>query len=298
MKKSDPYPDRSILEDLPSAGGQLKERWSDRVAWSLMAAVVLHFAVFALSPDWAFFERPRADRRGAAAQEALSATRLLSVSRAGGGVGAIPQPENTDSVRETSRSEGSASGPGAAGAEGRDNSYSDNLRERLESAGRPALALTEPPAPSSSRPDSGHEQVQRDSSLTVLEGRAATVGIADTRRDSAPMLRRLRSLGPEIVTGLGSSEALIRNPREVAEFKEFAARKHGVVSSRRALVGITIWVDREGSVQWAELSESTGNEVLDEVALTLFRHVVAFRPAVESGERVARSMIFYVLFPW
>ena len=64
------------------------------------------------------------------------------------------------------------------------------------------------------------------------------------------------------------------------------------------LVDVAVWIDEWGSVEWAEISRSSGLQELDEIALALFNEVASFRPARDQGVRVSMSVIFSVPFPW
>jgi TonB family protein len=65
-----------------------------------------------------------------------------------------------------------------------------------------------------------------------------------------------------------------------------------------AAASVAIWIDERGSVEWAEINQSSGRTDLDELALQLFSEVVAFHPARDQGVRVPISAIFWVNFPW
>lgn len=293
-------PDFPLGRPAPSANDRLKDQWGRRLAWSLVFAVLLHSLVFSLSPEWTFFERAEVDRLGAASG-AINVTRLLPAGGLAATAPATPVGERPDSTAEESAREAASGGEKGVG-EGTVYTQ-DELWSRLDRADRPALALTEPsePAVEELEPDVAEEERARSHGTgrgPSIGGSATTIGVADSSDDDAPEFGRLRSLRPEVVTGLASSEVLLRNPSEVVEFKKFAARRRPAVATTHAVVGVAVWVDRNGSVEWAEVSESTGSDVLDETALTLFRRVVAFRPALEDGERVPKSMLFYILFPW
>ena len=57
-------------------------------------------------------------------------------------------------------------------------------------------------------------------------------------------------------------------------------------------------MDGSGGVEWAETSQSSGRQDLDEIALALFNEVVAFRSARDRGVPVPVSAIFSLDFPW
>ena len=291
-----------------SANERLKAGWDGRLAWSVIVAVLLHAALFLLRPGWDFSRLEAIGERGTAGTEWLVATDLGSASGGSPAV-ALAVGEPSDSTRDDAPSpsgeDGATDGTGADG----DGTSSRSLRQRLGDVDGPALAAGESArrAPPQPRPSPAEESepesspVPRDgengSSLTI-GGRAATAEVTDAPEKGTPDLERLRSLDPDVVVGLGSSEVLLRNPGEVVRYKETMARRHPEVATTEAWVSVAIWVDEDGSVEWAEVSDSSGREALDEAALTLFADVVAFRPAREGGDRVPKSMLFYLLFPW
>lgn len=274
----------------------------------MIAAVLLHATLFLLRPSWALPRLEFADVPGAAGADALVATGFAPNGGTRAGVdpalGAPSDSARDDGPRETI-GEGSTGNDGEAG----DGASAGSLRDRLADLDGPSLAGADPggearleppdrsPAEPESEPAPSRAPPGSTSALTI-GGRAAAAGMTDRREDDETSLERLRALDPEVVRGLGSSEVLLRNPGEVVRFKERMVRRHPEVGTTEAWVSVAIWVDDEGSVQWAEISDSSGREVLDEVALTLFAEVVSFRPALEDGDRVPKSMLFYLLFPW
>ena len=75
-------------------------------------------------------------------------------------------------------------------------------------------------------------------------------------------------------------------------------RRGWVAPEGTGRVGVTLWIDKRGSVEWAESAESSGRPDLDELALAPFNEVVAFRPARDNGVSVSRSVVFSINFPW
>lgn len=298
-----------------SANDRMKARWGSRVAWSLILAVLLHAAVFALWPEWSPADE-NLDRLVEPAADWLAAADVAPAGDEAGPAGApgLMISERPDSAEEeaaepAAADDGDGSEPTGAGRGGAPADGAASLRERLGEAGRAELAAsarTRPPpraVDDSERETNERETADRDSadpsgSSGIRGGRATTAGAPDPGREGSSALERLRALEPGVTTGLGSSEVLLRNPSEVVRFKERAAERYPAVESTEGWVGVAVWIDEAGSVEWAEISESSGSEVLDEVTLTLFRDVVEFRPALEDGDRVGKSMIFFLLFPW
>ena len=95
-----------------------------------------------------------------------------------------------------------------------------------------------------------------------------------------------------------SAGVMLQNPTEVEAFMARTYRLGRLDPEVAGRVSVTLWIDRRGSVEWAEITESSGRPDLDELALALFNEVVAFRPARDNGVSVSRSVVFAVNFPW
>lgn len=308
MSETSRHADDRRQGDAPPANDRLKDRWESRLALSLMAAVVLHAALFLLRPSWVLPYLEPAGGRGPSGADTLVAADLAASGGTRAGVApAIGEP--SDSTRDDGPRETSGDGRGPEGGATGNGTSSGSLGDRLADLDGPALAATEPggearpdpPPRSPAEPESepATSRAGRGSTTALsIGGRATTAEMTDRRREEEPSLERLRALDPEVVMGLGSSEVLLRNPSEVVRFKETMVRRHPEVGATEAWVSVAIWVDEEGSVEWAEISDSSGRELLDEVALTLFTEIVSFRPALEDGDRVPKTMLFYLLFPW
>lgn len=308
MSETSRHADDSRQGDAPAANDRLKDRWGHRLAWSLMAAVLLHAGLFLLRPSWVLPYLESAGGRGPAGADALVATDLAASGGTRAGVApAIGEP--SDSTRDDGPRETSGEGQGTDGDATGNGPSAGSLGDRLAELDGPSLAATdpggearsEPPPRPTAEPESEPAPTRAGRGSTTalsIGGRATTAEVADRRQEEEPGLERLRALDPEVVMGLGSSEVLLRNPSEVVRFKETMVRRHPEVGTTEGWVSVAIWVDEGGSVEWAEISDSSGSELLDEVALTLFTEIVSFRPALEEGDRVPKTMLFYLLFPW
>lgn len=91
---------------------------------------------------------------------------------------------------------------------------------------------------------------------------------------------------------------LLRNPSDVESFLRRSYGRWSLDPDEPGSVTVTVWIDDKGSVEWAEVSRSSGRRNLDEAALELFNEVVAFRPARHEGVPVSGSATFALLFPW
>ena len=95
-----------------------------------------------------------------------------------------------------------------------------------------------------------------------------------------------------------SAWVLIRNQEEVEAYLRRTYREGRLDPAVRGTVSITLWIDQQGAVEWAEVSQSSGRTDLDEVALALFNEVADFRAARDRGQTVSRSVTFSLNFPW
>jgi TonB family protein len=91
---------------------------------------------------------------------------------------------------------------------------------------------------------------------------------------------------------------LIRNQAEVEAYLRRSYREGLLDEGAAGSVSITLWIDRRGSVEWAEISKSSGRSDLDEFTLALFNEVADFRAARERGLYISRSVTFSVNYPW
>ena len=300
----------------PGADERLKDRWGAHLAWSMILAVLVHASVFVLAPAWDLFD-PSGDDLQQTALELIAAD-LRAPSGGQPLATSVPTAMTPDSASDdagtASGSDGSSSAaPDPRGEES--GSASGSLERRLRGASAPSPTVTErarsrgqavPPVrnrqTSPPEPDSTlsprDESESADDGRTPIGGRAAAAEVTDTSANRSPDLNRLRGLSPDVTGGVLSSELLLRNPEEVVGYMRSVSRRERMVTDTEAWLQLTIWVDESGSVEWAEVSQSSGREELDQVALTLFREIVAFRPALEKGKRVPKSMIFQVQFPW
>lgn len=270
-----------------SANDRFKEERSARMGWSMVAAAAAHLVLFVFWPGWA--------RPDPLADESLDA-----------------EPMEWIFLREIPPSDGAAvAAPAVAAGEGTDSASADpaaaetsespeeiaartaRLRDRLLRGNGPTPTIAEPePEPPVDEPPA-----EEDDS-TVIGGDASTAEVPDALEEGSLDLDRLSALRPGLALGSASNWVLIRNPTEVERFMRRASSRSDLSSGVDASVSVTLWIDEKGSVEWAEISESSGRSELDEVALALFNEVATFRPARDAGRSVPKSVIFTVHFPW
>jgi TonB family protein len=67
-----------------------------------------------------------------------------------------------------------------------------------------------------------------------------------------------------------------------ARMQRYLRSRYNTILSEDGVTGtviVALWVDERGSVERAQVSESSGHPVLDDIALTLLGEVASFRPA-------------------
>ena len=278
-----------------------KAQWNDLLAWSTMFAVAAHVAVFVFWPAWDdsdSFLDPDLELLGTA-WIALYAPPSSGGGGSGTAASALAVVETPDSLLlEEVDAAALIGGAGVVVA-----SAPQGLRERLAGRGGPVPTIvqfgpafgpafgpsTGPPGLSNDRADNREE--------VVVETDDPTAEDLALLLEATPLdLSRLSAVRPQIVLPGTSAWILIRNPAEVDRFMTGVA--YGVDSQLEGLVDVAVWIDEWGSVEWAEISRSSGRQEMDEVALALFTKVASFRPARDRGVRVSLSAIFSVPFPW
>lgn len=274
-----------------SANARMKAGWSDRLAWSVAIAVVLHAAVIVLWPSW------QADPLEQDEPE-LELTPLQLVSlyeRMAGGMGmgaaAVSVSEIPDSVPDQPdvQSGGDESQIELA-------SVSEEVRERLLRSGGPIPDVVE--REFRSEPSTEETSSESGDSTSIGGEASSTPELSSLPEPSSLDLDRLTALRPELAIMAPSSWVLVRNPTEIERFMRRTYMRGELSRDDEGTVQVALWIDQRGSVEWAEINESSGRPEMDEVALELFSEVVAFRPARDEGVPVSRTVVFSVRFPW
>ncbi len=308
-----------------------KARWGDHLAWSTMLAVAAHAAAFAFSPGW-----DRLDSWLASDVELLeTGTAWIPLdappssggggdSGGGGGRVVLAAPlallEEPDSVPVAVDAGTDTGSSGLAAV-----TFSGGLRERLLGRGGPVPTIVEP-APVLDRLALGDDPLALEEDPLALEDDPVTEeddalaeeddpadsteeqgfsvilvnpAIADPtfRLETSTLnLSRMSGKIPELFRPGTSAWLLIENPAAVEEYMRIVALNRA--SDERGQVDVAVWIDDRGSVEWSEVTRSSGNEEMDEVALALFNRIASFRPGRDQGVRISMSVIFSIAFPW
>jgi TonB family protein len=266
------------------------------MTWSAAVAVAVHVGLGTLSLAWTLDFAPLEP-------EEPYANRLLVLPGLGEleARGELPGTEG-QSLGELAESEdetGVEEGVGLASATLEE--VWDALGDRLRGRGAPLPTLAEP--------QDAPEDEQAVDVVSLSEGTAGSdeedlvIGGDISAAEMLPepdslSLDRLSALRPELAFMSSSAWVLIRNQSEVEAFLRRSYRTGRIDGDASGSVSVTLWIDRRGSVEWAEISRSSGRPDLDEFTLALFNEVAAFRAARERGAYVSRSVTFSVNYPW
>jgi len=278
-------------ESIIRGNEQWKTASRKRAVVATIMSIGIHLLIVLLVPPWTG-QAVSSDARA----DFLSLEPLMVVEDAfgsedsGAGVAssfaADPEPGESEVAAGDPQGAGDSSEPDLLGA-------AERLRGQL--LGEPTLAATvvEPEEFDSSG-------VSEDVSGGGVD--FGQVGSGTTVPDwltASPLeLDRLSAVRPEMVVLAPSSWVLIRNPVEIEQFM-LALRQEGRLDPAfEGWVQVVIWIDERGSVEFSEVSRSSGDAEVDELALTLFRDVVSFRPARDRGITVPVSVIFQLNFPF
>jgi TonB family protein len=259
----------------------------------MMLAVAIHAAAFAFWPAWDSpdsFVDPDRELVGTAWMV------LYPAPPSGSGGGGAAMEALALLVEPDSLPAEEVDAPGIiGGSELAERARSVGLRERLAGRDSPVPTLVEF-SPAVGPPGVGDDAGDNREEENVATEEAPAEDLALIMEAPPLDLSRLSGVRPEIVLPGTSAWILIRNPSEVDRFMNGFADTGD--SEAEGLVDVAVWIDEWGSVEWAEISRSSGREEMDEMALALFNEVASFRPARDQGVRVSMSVIFSVPFPW
>ena len=293
---------RELISDKPrfkTANEEWKARWNDLLSGSIMFAVAAHAAAFAFWPGWDTLDLSLDSDLELLETEMAWISFYTTPSSGGGGGGGgvaaslalIEDPDSLPAGVEAETTLGGSPWTGVA--------FSGGLRERLLARGGPVPTVVEP-EPASTPLDLGDDSAdtpgeEGEEFRVIVEDHTIT-DLALRLETSTLDLERLTGIRPELVLPGTTMWLLIRNPAEVQEFMRVSALRG--LADTAGQVGVTVWIDERGSVEWSEITRSSGRQETDEIALALFNEVVSFRPAQDRGVRVSMSVIFSVAFPW
>lgn len=286
---------RRIPDEPPfaNANDEWKAQWSDILAWSMMFAVAAHAAAFAFWPSWDTLD-PSLDLDMDGTEIGWISLYAVPSSDGGGGsaVASLTLLEEPDSLPA-----GVDDGATIGSSELARVAASGGLRERLLGRGGPVPTVVEPePASAPLDPGDDSADARGGEGVRVIVEDPMIADLARRLETSTLDLSRLSGLRPELVLPGTSSWLLIRNPVAVEDFMRSKGYQLGY--DAQGQVDVTVWIDERGSVEWSEITRSSGRQEMDEIALTLFNDVVSFRPARDQDVRVSMSVIFSVAFPW
>ena len=282
-----------------SANERFRDAWRSHLHRSTAVAVGVHVALLALSFTWHVSYQ---------SLEALQAeeNRLLLLP----GFGEAPSASGSVAVMDSLPGEiteveaeseaGLEEGPVVDATDLGDRW--EALGERLRGRGAPLPTLAEPEIAAIVEEEEVVEaEVQStdaDEGAPSIGGDARTTELAELPEPDSLSLDRLSSLRPELAFMTASAWVLIRNQAEIEAHLRRSYRNGRLDPGAAGSVSVTLWIDRRGSVEWAEVSESSGRLDLDEFTLALFNEVASFRAAREQGVYVSRSVTFSVNYPW
>jgi TonB family protein len=169
------------------------------------------------------------------------------------------------------------------------DALSSRLHGRTDFAPHMAERTVEEEPPPAESDESGDSVGNPD-----ILAHATPIDLSSLEADSLA-LARLEELQPELALFSPSVWVLIRNHDEV---ENFLRASYLLEPQPEGSVAVMVWIDHRGSVEWAEISRSSGRSDLDEYALELFNEVARFRPAREQGVPVSISANFGLNFPF
>ncbi|MDH3205851.1 MAG: energy transducer TonB [Gemmatimonadota bacterium] len=278
-----------------SANQRFKDRWEGRVAWSTTGAVLFHAALF----SWVGFQvvLPLMDRAPSQGQLTLLPP---SFSEGAGLEGrSTPLALEEEEAAEQEEAESAGLDGSEAGGTGDGDEAMELWSAAAQRLGYRGIFRADVVEMDSERPADREGEADADSlSIEALASDALAELAYGDSLDLELSLDRLTELRPELAVMIPSMWILLRNPTDVETFLRRSYSRWMLDRDEPGTVTVTVWIDTKGSVEWAEVSRSSGRGELDEAALALFNEVVAFRPARHEGVSISGSATFALLFPW
>lgn len=246
-----------------SANDRWKSRWESWLVRSIVVAAGAHAVLFILWPVWNIARPPQED-------EPLEVIQITPVAAYGGitdpgdgVIAAIPTEEEIELARE-------------------DAGLTADEEEIDETSG---VEL----------PEAAYSFVPE-----VVEPDADVAG-GSSGDNSSMILSRLAAISPTVASltpDIGWPQ--IRNPTVINRFLRRQYNSIYQTYGANGHVAVAMWVNERGAVEWAKVSESSGDVRLDDIAVSLFEEVVAFSPARSRGRGVPVQVTILVPFvtPW
>ena len=268
-----------------------KERWGQRMSFSMMAATAAHAAVFALwpmgGPRLNLFQPDLPVDPGPPVF--ISMYDLPEGPEMAQGTLAIPSRSGNAPLDPTAEEQR----PGVSEEDLRD--MQDDLRNRLVRGASYVPTISDSPVFQGANGSPTDNDNGIGGARGMANGASNPTEFESLKALSAIDLERLNALRPDVALEAASNWVLVRNPAEVWDFM----RRHSNPQDRNAgSVQVALWVSSAGSVEWAEVVGSSGKADLDDIALQLFSKVVSFRPARLEGVPMPMSAVFTINFPW
>lgn len=282
-----------------SANERFRDAWSAHLRRCTVLAIAAHVALLAISFSWQIAYQPL-EPLDSDENRLLLLPGFGETLASGSAVALLDSIPGEPTEVEAESEAGLSDGPVVDATDFGDRW--EALGERLRGRGAPLPTLAEPEiAP----PEEVEEVVEAEPSESddqegapSIGGDARTIDLAELPEPDSLNLDRLSALRPELAFMTASAWVLIRNQGEVEAFLRRSYSNGRLDPGATGSVSVTLWIDRRGSVEWAEVSESSGRDDLDEFTLALFNEVAAFRAAREQGVYVSRSVTFSVNYPW
>jgi TonB family protein len=254
---------RGSPDRLRSANERWKERWGSWLLRSTIVAAVAHAVIFAVWPLWNVSYTPLDPLIEMMQIQPIVSTGTLSDPDEMA-LAALPR----DAEAEVGEDEGGAG-----------NEEEELLAELSEIFG-------DGPDPTLAGP--------RDASTGIYGRPAPPLQSTLILEPVTPISPQVVSLAPSVVW------PRIRNPTMIVRFLRSRYNQLLRDPTANGTVAITMWINERGTVEWAEVRDSSGHPVLDEIALDVFNDVVIFAPARSQGTAVPLGVTISVPFtmPW
>jgi TonB family protein len=92
----------------------------------------------------------------------------------------------------------------------------------------------------------------------------------------------------------------IRNPRAIVRYLRTRYNALHREAAPDRFVSVAMWINDRGAVEWSGVHESSGDPVVDEIALTVVNEVFQFIPASRHGVPISVAVVLSIPFqvPW